>query len=49
MIILAVRRRSWRELDSGSFGGGLFWTVQYIICLYLIPVVKNIFWYALKK
>ena len=24
MIILAVRRRSWRELDSWSFGDGLF-------------------------
>ena len=24
MIISAVRRGSWRELDSWSFGGGLF-------------------------
>ena len=24
MIILAVRRRSWKELDNWSFGGGLF-------------------------
>ena len=24
MIILAVRRRSWRKLDSWSFGGGPF-------------------------
>ena len=36
MIILVVRPRSWKELDSWSFGGGLLSSVQYILYLRLL-------------
>ena len=35
MIILAVRRRSWRKMDSWSFGGGLFWVLFNIFLINL--------------
>ena len=43
MIILAVRRRSWSELDSWSFGGGLFWVLFNIFFFSYDwpPVVRN--------
>ena len=41
MIILAVRRRSWRELDSWSFGGGLF-SVLFNIFSYEAVISKNL-------
>ena len=32
-IIVAVRRRSWRELNSWSFSGGLFRVLFNIFCV----------------
>ena len=41
MIILAVRRRSWREFDRWSFGGGLF-CVLFDIHFLLFSLAKHV-------